>query len=163
MLPGAMPRRGAAVTRRRGLQCLAPAIAALILFHLIGLSLLWQDPQLGLAIAGHKPSQQRLVQARDPPRPPPPPLWQEPPMLGVGEPAGACALDAANGSALPAEEHGERFLLYQPQFGLSNQIVALRNAVVWALLLKRTLVVPHLLGHGTALLRAPHGLSLIHI
>ena len=42
----------------------------------------------------------------------------------------------------------ERYLLYQPQFGLSNQIVALRNAVVWALLLNRTLVLPHLLGHG---------------
>ena len=62
---------------------------------------------------------------------------------------------------------GERFLLYQPQFGLSNQIVALRNAVVWALLLNRTLVLPHLLGHGTAQLRATHSsafdLSLIHI
>ena len=51
---------------------------------------------------------------------------------------------------------GERYLLYQPQFGLSNQIVALRNAVVWALLLNRTLVLPHLLGHGTAQLRATH-------
>ena len=51
---------------------------------------------------------------------------------------------------------GERYLLYQPQFGLSNQIVALRNAVVWALLLNRTLVLPHLLGHGTAQLRAAH-------
>ena len=51
---------------------------------------------------------------------------------------------------------GERFLLYSPQFGLSNQLVALRNAVVWALLLNRTLVLPHLLGHGTAQIRAPH-------
>ena len=52
---------------------------------------------------------------------------------------------------------GERFLLYSPQFGLSNQLVALRNAVVWALLLNRTLVLPHLLGHGTASSMAAHG------
>lgn len=52
---------------------------------------------------------------------------------------------------------GERFLVYSPQFGLSNQVVALRNAVVWAILLNRTLVLPHLLGHGTAETMAAHG------
>ena len=30
------------------------------------------------------------------------------------------------------------------------------DSVVWALLLNRTLVLPHLLGHGTAKLRAAH-------
>ena len=61
---------------------------------------------------------------------------------------------------------GEQFLVYGPQFGLSNQIVALRNAVVWALLLNRTLVVPHLTGHvseekhlagHSSAVRVPHG------
>ena len=56
-----------------------------------------------------------------------------------------------------AAASGERYLLYAPQFGLSNQLVALRNAVVWALLLNRTLVLPHLLGHGTASSMAAHG------
>ena len=37
-----------------------------------------------------------------------------------------------------------RYLLYSPQFGLGNQQITLRNAVVWALLLNRTLVLPHL-------------------
>jgi hypothetical protein len=55
----------------------------------------------------------------------------------------------------PIEAHGrtvssdgdERYLIYQPQFGLSNQLIALRNAAAWAAVLNRTLVLPHLLGH----------------
>mmetsp|Transcript_23601 Transcript_23601/g.76284 ORF Transcript_23601/g.76284 Transcript_23601/m.76284 type:complete len:548 (+) Transcript_23601:80-1723(+) len=55
----------------------------------------------------------------------------------------------------PIEAHGrtvssegdERYLVYQPQFGLSNQLIALRNAAAWAVVLNRTLVVPHILGH----------------
>ena len=43
---------------------------------------------------------------------------------------------------------GERFLLYAPQFGLGNQQITLRNAVIWALVLNRTLVLPHLLSHS---------------
>ena len=50
-----------------------------------------------------------------------------------------------------------KYLLYAPQFGLSNQLVALRNAVAWAQLLNRTLVLPHLLAHGTVYPRAPFG------
>ena len=79
----------------------------------------------------------------------PHPQSQSPPK-SAGEPCAAGAPDRSDGVG------GERYLLYQPQFGLSNQIVALRNAVVWALLLNRTLVLPHLLGHGTAQLRAAH-------
>ncbi|KAL1529392.1 hypothetical protein AB1Y20_000343 [Prymnesium parvum] len=51
------------------------------------------------------------------------------------------------GDASPA--HAERFLFYSPQFGHSNQLVALRNAAAWAAVLNRTLVLPHLLGHAT--------------
>ena len=54
---------------------------------------------------------------------------------------------------------GERYLVYAPQFGLSNQLVALRNAVAWAQLLDRTLVLPHLLAHGSVHPRAPFGLA----
>ena len=42
----------------------------------------------------------------------------------------------------------ERFLMYAPQFGLGNQQITLRNAVVWALLLNRTLVLPHIVTHA---------------
>lgn len=44
---------------------------------------------------------------------------------------------------------GERYLIYQPQFGLSNQLIALRNAAAWAAVLNRTLVIPHILSHTT--------------
>lgn len=66
---------------------------------------------------------------------------------------GACPA----GAPLPGDSSlTERYLVYSPQFGLSNQLVALRNAVVWALLLNRTLAVPHLLGHTDAEVRVPH-------
>ena len=39
----------------------------------------------------------------------------------------------------------ERFLVYQPQFGVSNQQAAFRNAAHWAACLGRTLVVPPVL------------------
>lgn len=46
--------------------------------------------------------------------------------------------------AVPPPAHAagddENYLVYAPQFGLSNQLVALRNAVMWAVILKRTLV-----------------------
>jgi hypothetical protein len=54
----------------------------------------------------------------------------------------------------------ERFLVYSPQFGLSNQLVALRNAAGWASLLNRTLVVPHLVHgppHASRMRLARHG------
>ena len=50
----------------------------------------------------------------------------------------------------PAAPADERYLLYQPQFELSMQALALRTALAWASLLNRTLVLPHLLGHKTA-------------
>ena len=69
----------------------------------------------------------------------------------------SCALDVLDGGQISDQTMAqERFLVYAPQFGLSNQIVALRNAVMWALLLNRTLVLPHLLGHGTADAMALH-------
>ena len=49
----------------------------------------------------------------------------------------------------------EQFLVYGPQFGLSNQLIALANAVAWARLLNRTLVLPDLLAHGAITPRAP--------
>ena len=58
-----------------------------------------------------------------------------------------------------SSNRGPRYLVYAPQFGLSNQLVALRNAVAWAQLLNRTLVLPHLLAHGTVFPRAPFGLA----
>jgi hypothetical protein len=36
----------------------------------------------------------------------------------------------------------ERYLIYQPQFGYSNQQIAFKNAAYWATCLNRTLVVP---------------------
>jgi hypothetical protein len=36
----------------------------------------------------------------------------------------------------------QRYLIYQPQFGFSNQQIALKNAAYWATCLNRTLVVP---------------------
>ena len=40
-----------------------------------------------------------------------------------------------------------RYLAFQPQGGLSNQLVGLAHAAAWALVLDRTLVLPHLLPH----------------
>ena len=73
----------------------------------------------------------------------------------------ACVADALLNSAARrqriARVPSERYLLYAPQFGLSNQLVALRNAVAWAQLLNRTLVLPHLLAHGAVQPRAALG------
>ena len=52
------------------------------------------------------------------------------------------------GDAWVGDADEERFLIYSPQFGLGNQQITLRNAVVWALLLNRTLVLPRVLGHS---------------
>lgn len=57
-----------------------------------------------------------------------------------------CPLDPTDPP--PVARTSEGFLFYAPQFGQSNQLVALRNAAAWALLLNRTLVLPHLLGHA---------------
>ncbi len=59
----------------------------------------------------------------------------------------------------------ETYLVYAPQNGLSNQFIALRDAVVYALMLNRTLVLPHLIGHGDAnvhVARTVFGASLSH-
>ena len=118
----------------RVVPCLAPAAAALMMLRL------W----LGAA----RPAARDLSRAVQPhPRSP---ASREDLASTAGELCAAGAPDRGE------DVGGERYLLYQPQFGLSNQIVALRNAVVWALLLNRTLVLPHLLGHGTAQIRAPH-------
>ena len=74
-------------------------------------------------------------------------------------PSPACAADGLLDNETLHEPTGERYLLYAPQFGLSNQLVALRNAIAWAQLLNRTLVLPHLLAHGTVHPRAPFGLA----
>ena len=63
----------------------------------------------------------------------------------------SCLVDELLGhEATPPAAAGdhERFLLYAPQFGLGNQQITLRNAVVWALLLNRTLVIPHIVTHA---------------
>ena len=79
---------------------------------------------------------------------------------GAAPPVPPCSADGLllhpRESAAPT---GERYLVYAPQFGLSNQLVALRNAVAWAQLLNRTLVLPHLLAHGTVHPRAAFGLA----
>lgn len=66
----------------------------------------------------------------------------------------ACVIDAARNTApAPAPvatgEATERFLLYAPLTGISQQVV-LARAVAWATLLNRTLVLPHLLGSRIA-------------
>ena len=64
-----------------------------------------------------------------------------------------CLPDALTGASPPHpaadDADRERYLFYSPQFGHSNQLVALRNAAAWAAVLNRTLVLPHLLGHAT--------------
>lgn len=74
----------------------------------------------------------------------------------AGFPAAATAL-AGSGDY---DGGSERFLVYSPQFGLSNQLVALRNAAGWASLLNRTLVVPHLVQgppHAPRMRLSEHG------
>jgi len=90
------------------------------------------------------------------------------------EPRSICAIDQQVGAAtggdgaapqalagsMDPKHNEERFLVYSPQFGLSNQIVALRNAAGWASLLNRTLVVPHLVNgppHAASLTMIHHG------
>jgi hypothetical protein len=78
-----------------------------------------------------------------------------------------CLVDELTGEASGTPHGGENYLMYAPQFGLGNQQITLRNAVVWALLLNRTLVLPHVLTHSgcsndslcktSALESAPHG------
>jgi len=118
----------------RFVPCLAPAATALLMLRM------WMSarrlPSVEAGDGAVRPSQQSRTS--------PEKLAEDP----------QCAAGAVDGGE--AVGGGERYLLYQPQFGLSNQIVALRNAVVWALLLNRTLVLPHLLGHGTAQLMAAH-------
>lgn len=70
---------------------------------------------------------------------------------------GDCLLDKLAADVRPPPFLGQRYLVYAPQFGLSNQLVSLRNAVIWSLLLNRTLVLPHLLGHATADVMVAHG------
>jgi len=85
----------------------------------------------------------------------------------LGYSAGGCHIDALGGSAVRrgggggsidalgsgaarggSGGAGEVYLIYQPQFGFSNQLIALRSAAGWAAALNRTLVLPHLLGHA---------------
>jgi len=40
------------------------------------------------------------------------------------------------------DSENQRYLIYQPQFGFSNQQIAFKNAAYWATCLNRTLVVP---------------------
>ena len=76
-------------------------------------------------------------------------------------PVDLCPLDALaegeNSTATQRNRFREKFLVYAPQFGLSNQLVALSNAAAWAQILNRTLVLPDLLAHGTISPRAPFG------
>ena len=69
-------------------------------------------------------------------------------LLGGESDADGGDAEAGGGWRLADGTGGERFLMYAPQFGLGNQQITLRNAVVWAILLNRTLVLPHILGHS---------------
>ena len=65
-------------------------------------------------------------------------------------PRGGCQADIIGASVdwgPPSAPASPRYLLYAPQFGHSNQLVALRNAAAWASILNRTLVLPHLTSH----------------
>lgn len=85
------------------------------------------------------------------------------PLFKASSASSPCAADGLLTSLRMASgavaSSGQRYLLYAPQFGLSNQLVALRNAVAWAQLLNRTLVLPHLLAHGAVRPRAPFGMA----
>ena len=48
------------------------------------------------------------------------------------------------------EEEEEKFMYYAPHSGFSNQVVELKNALVFAKLLNRTLIVPPVLDHHAA-------------
>ena len=63
----------------------------------------------------------------------------------------SCRLPRINRTVLEVE----RFLVYAPDPGLSNQLASLRNAVAWAVSLNRTLVLPHLLPEATPQQRLP--------
>ena len=56
--------------------------------------------------------------------------------------------DGGDDASWRVDDDSERYLVYAPQFGLGNQQITLRNAVVWAIFLNRTLVLPHILGHS---------------
>ena len=108
-----------------------------------------------------------LARAPPPPPPPPPPTPPSPPPpppppkrshLVRADDSGAsrCLVDDLLGgdsdggddASWRVDDDSERYLVYAPQFGLGNQQITLRNAVVWAIFLNRTLVLPHILGHS---------------
>ncbi|CAA7396120.1 unnamed protein product [Spirodela intermedia] len=60
-------------------------------------------------------------------------------------------LQCSGGSSSPMG-NGERFLLYAPHSGFSNQLSELRNAILFAAILNRTLVVPPVLDHHAVVL-----------
>ena len=71
--------------------------------------------------------------------------WSRPGWLNSSH-LGACAPDIFWSAGNPAATtSGERYLLYEPQYGMNNQLFTLCRAAVWAVLLGRTLVVPPLL------------------
>ena len=153
---------------RRSRYCVPATCVVLALIYLCGLATVWwrhrrlRSVPTPLPVSharGPAPTLEQLQQQQQQQVAPVPP--DAPLEIASAEPPHGCALDDGGGGGnddAPADASGsQRYLLYQPQFGLSNQIVALRNAAVWALLLNRTLVLPHLLGHGTAQLRAAHG------
>ena len=59
-----------------------------------------------------------------------------------------CVLDHATPMDV-ADIFGVRYLVYAPPLGV-GQPVALRHAIAWAVLLNRTLVLPHLLGRSSS-------------
>ena len=146
---------------RRSRYCVPATCLVLALVYLCGLATVWWRHRRLRSGPTPLPVSRAAVPTPDPQQQASPPPPAAPLEVASAEPPGGCALDGGGGGdddEAPADASGSRrYLLYQPQFGLSNQIVALRNAVVWALLLNRTLVLPHLLGHGTAQLRAAHG------
>ena len=86
--------------------------------------------------------------------------WRPESACAVDRQAVAPGADLALGGSAGHSGAGERFLVYSPQFGLSNQLVALRNAAAWASLLNRTLVIPHLVTgptHAASVSLARHG------
>ena len=48
--------------------------------------------------------------------------------------------------------NGEKFLFYSPHSGFSNQVSELKNAILFAAILNRTLIVPPVLDHHAVVL-----------
>ncbi|CAD5174660.1 O-fucosyltransferase 30-like [Musa acuminata AAA Group] len=67
-------------------------------------------------------------------------------------PSSSGTLDAARSTQCGFSLRGERFLWFAPHSGFSNQVSELKNAILFAAILNRTLIVPPVLDHHAVVL-----------